>query len=148
MERPLVIHGSSMGGYGLAWMLALVGVLGGVAAVVSRIWARPAALTLWLILMGVAVGTIVVAEAISRRNVVEVSGDRIRWSFRQPPDQGDQPLSSLQKVEVFPSGARLVFEEGLVFASRAEFRRSDIKRLAEGLRGLGARLSDMGSAHQ
>jgi hypothetical protein len=101
---------------------------------------------LWLILMGVVVGTIFVAEAISRRNVVEVSGDRVRWSFRQPPDKGDQPLSSLQKVEVFPSGARLVFEQGLVFASRVDFRRRDIKSLVEGLRGLGAQVSDMGSA--
>src|SRR5712692_311690 len=146
MERPLVIHGSYMGGYGLPGTLALVGVLGAIAAVLSRIWARPAALTLWLILMGVAVGTIFVAEAISRRNVVEVRGDRIRWSFRQPPVKGDQPVSSLQKVEVFPSGARLVFEASMVFASRAEFRRSDIERLVEGLRQLGALVSDMGAA--
>ena len=75
MERPLVIHGSYMGGYGLPGALALVGVLGGIAAVLSRIWARPTALTLWLIVMGVAVGTIFVAEAISRRNVVQVGGD-------------------------------------------------------------------------
>jgi len=92
------------------------------------------------------VGTIFVAEAISRRNVVQVSGDRIRWSFRQPPDKGDQALSNLRKVEVFPSGARLVFEQGMVFASRAEFRRGDIKRFVEGLRGLGAQVVDMGTA--
>ncbi len=148
MQRPLVIHGSYMGGFGLPGALALVGVLGTVAAVLSRIWARPAALTVWLIVMGVAVGTIFVAEVVSRRNVVEASGDRIRWSFRQPVVNGDQALSDLRKVEVSPDGARLVFEYDAVFASRAEFRRRDIKRFVEGLRGLGAQVSDTGSPLQ
>lgn len=147
MRRPLVIHGSYMGGYGLPGALALVGVLGSVAAVLSRIWASPAALTLWLIVMGVAVGTIFVAEAISRRNVVEVNGDRVRWSFRQPAFKGDQALSDLLKVEVSLDGARLVFKYDAVFASRAEFRRRDIKGFVEGLRGLGAQVSDMGSGN-
>jgi hypothetical protein len=144
MERPLVIHGSFMGGYGLPGTLALVGVLGGIAAVLSRIWARPAALTLWLILMGVVVATIFIAEATSRRNVVEVSGDRIRWSFRQPPDHGDEPLPNLQRVDVFPSAVRLVFEDDFVVASRADFRRRDINRLVEALRQLGAQVSGSG----
>jgi hypothetical protein len=38
-----------------------------------------------------------------------------------------------------------VFEYDAVFASRAEFRRRDIKRFVEGLRGLGVQVSDMGS---
>ena len=141
-----MIHGSYMGGFGLPGGLVLVGVLGTVAAVLSRIWARPAALMVWLIVMGVAVGTIFVAEAVSRRNVVEASGDRIRWSFRQPVINGDQALSDLRKVEVSPDGARLVFEYDAVFASRAEFRRRDIKRFVEGLRRLGAQVIDSGSA--
>jgi len=148
MQRPLVINGSYMGGYGLPGALALVGVLGAIAAILSRVWARPAALELWLIVMGVAVGTIIGAEAISRRNVVEVGADRIRWSFRQPPDHGEQPLTSLQKVEVFPSGARLVLQDRMVFASRVDFRRRDIKRLVEGLRALGAQVGDMGGPRQ
>jgi hypothetical protein len=134
-----------MGGYGLPGGLAVVGLLGGINAVLARIWASQTALMVWLIVVGGAVLAIFFAEAVNRRNVVEVTGDRVRWSFRQPPATGDQPLSSLRKVEVFPSGARLVFEEGMVFASRAVFRRSDIKRLVEGLRGLGAQVSDMGS---
>ena len=129
-------------------MLAFIGVIGVIQAFLTRIWIGPAALTMWVILIGGAVVAMFVVEAISRRNVVEVTGDRIRWSFRQPPDKGDQPMSSLQKVEVFPSGARLVFEQGLVFASRADFRRRDIKRLVEGLRGLGAQISDTGSPLQ
>ena len=148
MEQRLVIHGSTMGDYGLPGMLAFVGVLGTIEAVLTRIWARPSALTVWVILIGVALATIFAVEAVNRRNVVEVSSERIRWSFRQPPESGDEPLSNLQKVEVFQSGARLVFEHGLVFASRAMFRRRDIKRLVEGLQQLGVQISDMTSARR
>ncbi len=144
MERRLVIHGSTLGGYGLPGMLAFVGVLGGINAVLTRIWARPAALTLWLIIVGGAVLTILFVEAVNRRNIVEVSGDRIRWSFRQPPVKGDQPLSGLRKVEVFSSGACLEFEEGRVCATRDMFRRRDINRLIEALRQLAAQVSGSG----
>lgn len=138
------MRGSYLGGYGLPGMLAFIGVIGAIEAVLTRIWIRPAALMLWVILIGGALVAMFVVEAISRRNMVEVSDDRIRWSFRQPPDKGDRPLSSLQKVEVFPSGARLVLQDRQVFASRAVFRRRDIKRFVEGLRGLGAQVNDMG----
>ena len=148
MERRLVIHGSFMGGYGLPGLLAFVGIIGVIQAVLNRIWARPAALVVWLILIGGAVVVILVAEGISRRNVREVSGGRIRWSFRQPPEQGDQALSSLQKVEVFSSAARLVFEDSLVVASRAVFRRRDINRLVEALRELGAQVTGGGLTWQ
>src|SRR5260370_18049749 len=57
MRRPLVIHGSYMGGFGLPGALALGGVLVTVPAVLSRIWARPAGLTVWLIVMGFSVRT-------------------------------------------------------------------------------------------
>jgi hypothetical protein len=144
MERRFVIHGSTMGGYGLPGMLAFVGALGAIEAVLTRIWARPAALTLWLIIVGGAVLTILFVEAVNRRNVVEVSGDRIRWSFRQPPVRGDHPLSDLRKVEVFSSGACLEFDEGRVCATRDMFRRREINRLIEALRQLGAQVSGSG----
>jgi hypothetical protein len=144
MERDLVIHGSSLGGYGVPGMLAFLGVLGTFAAVLDQIWARRSALVVWLILIGAALAILILVEAVNRRNVVEVKGDRIRWSFRQPPDNGDQPLSALSRVEVFPSGARLVFDGGPVFASRAMFTPRDIRRLVDGLRGLGAQVTQMG----
>jgi len=144
MERRLVIHGSTLGGYGLPGLLAFVGVLGGINAVLTRIWARPAARTLWPIIVGGAVISILFVEAVNRRNILEVSGDRIRWSFRQPPVKGDQPLSGLRKVEVFPSGACLEFEVGRVCATRDMFRRRDITRLVEALRQLGAQVSGGG----
>ena len=144
MERRLVIHGSTLGGYGLPGLLAFVGVLGGINAVLTRIWARPAARTLWLIIVGGAVISILFMEAVNRRNILEVSGDRIRWSFRQPPVKGDQPMSGLRKVEVFSSGACLEFEAGRVCATRDMFRRRDITRLIEVLRQLGAQVSGGG----
>ena len=146
MERDLVIHGSSMGGYGLPGMLAFLGVLGTLAAVLDQIWVRRSALVVWLILIGVALATLVLVEAVNRRNVLEVKGDRIRWSFRQPSEKGAEPLSALRRVEVFPSGARLVFDRGMVFASRAMFTPRDIRRLVNGLRGLGAEITQMGGA--
>jgi hypothetical protein len=127
-------------------MLAFVGILGAIQAFLYRIWIHPAALTVWMFLVGVAVITILGVEVVNRRNVVEVSRDRVRWSLRQPPDQGDLPLSDLKRVEISPSGARLVFQDGLVFASRADFTRHDIKRLVEGLRGLGAQVNRMDGA--
>ena len=135
-----------MGGYGLPGMLAFVGVIAAIEAILTRIWARPSALAVWIVIVGGALVGIFFMEAISRRNVVEVADERIRWSFRQPPEKGDEPISHLQRVEVLPSGARLVFMDGLVFASRAQFRRRDIRRLVEGLRGLGADVNDMGAA--
>ena len=146
MERGLVIHGSSIGGYGVPGMLAFLGVMGTVTAVLDKIWVRRSALVVWLILIGAALAMLIVVEAVNRRNVVEVKGDRIRWSFRQPPEKGDEPLSHLQRVELLPSGARLVFMERPVFASQTAFRRRDIKRLVEGLRRLGAEISDVGAA--
>jgi hypothetical protein len=148
MERGVVIHGSSMGGCGVPGMLAFLGVIGTVTAVLDKIWVRRSALVEWLILIGVALAMLIVVEAVNRRNVVEVMGDRIRWSFRRPPENGDEPFSQLQRVELLPSGARLVFMEGPVFASRAEFRRRDINRLVEALRRRGAQVSDMGAAQR
>lgn len=146
MERGLVIHGSTMGGYGVPGMLAFLGVMGTVTAVLDKIWVRRSAMVAWLILIGAALAILIFVEVVNRRNVVEVEGDRIRWSFRHPPEKGDEPLSHLQRVEVLPSGARLVFVEGPVFASRTEFRRRDIERLVEELRRLGAQVSEMGAA--
>ncbi len=142
MERPVVIHGSFLGGNGLPGMLAFVGVIGGINAVLTRIWVRPAALTVWLILIGGALATILFVEAVCRRNIVAVGRNRIRWSFRQPPEKGDEPLSNLQRVEVFSSATRLVFKDRLTAISRADFRRPDINRLVETLRGLGAPIND------
>ena len=141
MEHRTVIHGSYLGGYGLPGMLAFVGVLGAIAALGSQIWARRSALVVWLVVFGGAVITIFVLELISRRNFVEVDGGRIRWFFRQPPEQGDEPLASLQKVEVFPSAVRVVFMDGGFVAGRDDFRRSDLNRLVETLRDLGAHVS-------
>jgi hypothetical protein len=144
MERGVVIHGSSIGGYGVPGMLAFLGVMGTVTAVLDKIWVQPSALVAWLILIGAALAILIFVEAVNRRNVVEVKGDRIRWSFRQPPEKGDELLSHLQRVEVFPSGARLVFMDRPVFASRAEFRRRDINELVEALRRRGAQVNDIG----
>lgn len=148
MDRRLVIYGSYIGGYGLPGALALVGVIAAIQAVLTRIWARPSALAVWVVIVGGAVAAIFFAEVVSRRNVVEVADERIRWSFRAPPEKGDQPFSHLQRVEVFPSGARLIFIEGAVFANRTNFRPRDIKRLVDGLRSLGAQVNDMGAAQR
>jgi hypothetical protein len=148
VDGRLVIHGSFLGGYGLPGMLAFVGVIAAIQSVLTRIWARPSALAVWVVIVGGALLAVIFMEAVSRRNVVEVGDERIRWSFRAPPEKGDQPFSHLQRVEVFPSGARLVFIEGAVFANRANFRPRDIKRLVDGLRSLGAQVNDMGAAQK
>ena len=122
-------------------MLAFIGILGAIAALLSRIWARPSALAGWLIVFGGGVVTIFALEMISRRNFVEVVGGRIRWFFRQPPERGDEPLASLQKVEVFPYAGRVVFMDGGFVAGRDVFRRRDMNRLVETLRDLGAHVS-------
>ncbi len=141
-----MIHGSSLGGAGLPGMLAFVGVIGAINAVLTRIWVRPAALTVWLILIGGAVLAILFVEAVCRRNIVVVGRNGIRWSFRAPPEKGDEPLSNLQRVEVFSSATRLVFKDRLAAVSRADFRRRDINRLVETMRGLGVPINDMRSS--
>jgi hypothetical protein len=146
MERRLVIRGSFMSGYGFPGLLAFVGAIGAINAVLTRIWASRVALTVWLIIIGGGVVAIFAVEAISRRNVVEVRGDRIRWSLRQPPDKGDQPISNLRRVEVFPAAACLVFVDCTVAASGVDFRRSDLTRLVEGLRAMGATVDDLRSS--
>ena len=123
MERGLVIHGTTIGGYGVPGMLAFLGVVGAVRAVLDKIWLRRSALAEWLILLGVALAILVVIEAVNRRNVVEVKGDRIRWSLRQPAEKGDEPFSHLRRVELLPSGAPLLFMERPVFVSRDELPR-------------------------
>ena len=136
-----MIRGTTLSGYGLPGLLAFVLIVAGAQALLTQIWERPEALTIWLILVGGLVGMIFVVEAVNRRNVVEVSGDHIRWSLRQPPDKGDQPISNIRRVEVSPLGASLVFDGHEVVARRVDFRRGDFARLVETLRGMGVQVS-------
>ena len=141
VQPRLAIRGTIWGGYGLPGFLAFITVFGGLAGIFDRVWLSSSAMIGWLLLYFSAVGSVFVFEAINRRNVLEISGDRIRWSFRQPPQQGDEPVSGLKNVEVSPSGARLVFDSAFVFASGDMFRRRDIKRFVEELQRLGAQVS-------
>jgi len=76
---------------------------------------------------------------------VEVNGERIRWSFRQPPDRGDEPVANLRSVTIYPaSGALLEFAGGndRVMLGVGDFRTRDIIRVVEARRGLGVRVDD------
>lgn len=134
-----------MSGYGLPGLLGVVGVLGTINAVLTRIWASKDALTVWLIIVGGAVLLIIFVEVVNRRNVLEVGGERISWSLRQPPDKGHEPLSSLRTVELVPTEVRLVFERHTVIANRILFRRGDMRRFVEQLRGLGVQVNEQPS---
>lgn len=87
-------------------------------------------------------GTIVASQVIVRRTFVEVSSDGVRWFYRVPRQQGEEPLANLIKVERYASGAFLFFNGGAgrVAVSRSDFSNSEINRVVETLRGLGARV--------
>ena len=144
VDHGTVIRGSYMGGFGFPAGLTSVAILGGVAAVLSRIWVRPAGLVLWLILMALVVGTIIGVEVIYRRSFLEVRDGQIRWSVRQPPRQGEESMGSLRSVTIHRSGALLDFTGGAggVMLDIADFRRRDIIRIVDALRLSGVRVDD------
>lgn len=144
MERRVVIHGSNMGGYGTPGLLVVVAIVAVVTAALSPIRTNRTSLGVWLFLIVAFLAAIVWMELTSRRNVVEVAGGRVRWSFRQPPEKGDEPLTNLQKVNLFPSsGAQLVFPHKVAMVSRSDFTRGAVSRLVDALREGGTQVNEM-----
>jgi hypothetical protein len=140
MQRRIVIRGTQLGGYPFVLILVALPVL-----LTISIWLYPRELARWLISAGVLFIADLVLEAIGRRTFVEVKGERIRWSFRQPPTRGDEPIGNLRGVTIYPtSGALLEFAggSGRVVLGSDDFRIRDITRVVEALRGLGVRVDD------
>lgn len=133
-----VIHGSNLGGWALP-----VGFAGIAIALAATELLKPIRTTRSLfVYLGLATFLALVligAELLARRNVVEVAEDHVRWSFLQPPEHGDEPLTDLVGVVVWPqSGAELVFKKGKTMVSLADFPRWRVNRLVETLRSQGA----------
>lgn len=143
MKRRVVIHGAMLDG----WVTPL-GLLGiGIALLVTELL-KPIktgrSLFTWLALAAFLALVLIASELAWRRNVVELAGGRIRWSFRQPPERGDEPLENLQRVEVYAwSGARLIFKKGPVMVSLSDFPRRRVNRLVSALRDVGTPVTEM-----
>lgn len=144
MKHRVVIHGALLDGWATPIGLAAIAIALLVTEVLKPIRTSHSLFT-WLGLAGFLALVIIGAELMSRRNVVEVVGTRIRWSFVQPPERGDEPLADLQRVEVWPStGAQLIFKNRRTMVCLADFPRRRINRLVDALRQLGTPVSDMG----
>ena len=138
MQHVVVIRGTQLGGY--PFVLILVGLL--ILTPIS-IWLWPADDARWLISAGVIACADVAAEMIARRTFVKVDGNRIRWSFRAPPDKGEEPVGNLRSVTIYPQGALLEFAAGSrLMVGINDFRNRDTMRVVEALRGLGVRIDD------
>jgi len=149
MDQPVVIRGSTMGGFGTPVLLATIVVAAVITGLLSPITTSRRSLFLWLFLIGALSAAVVAFELVSRRNFVEVGGDRVRWFFRQPPEKGDEPLANLQWVELFPAaGARLVFRDRMAMVSLSDFPRRRVNRLVDRLRSLGVQVNDKGEARR
>jgi hypothetical protein len=142
MAGRVVIRGDQLGGYGLYFSICLIVVGAPLTALLSRVWASRASLLLWVIFWILIAGTIVASQVIVRRTFVEVSSDGVRWFFRVPRQHGEEPLANLISVERYASGALVFFNGGAgrVAVSRSDFSNSEINRVVETLRGLGARV--------
>lgn len=149
MDQPVVIRGSTMGGYGTPVGLAAIAVAAVMTGLLSPITTSRRSLFLWLFLVGALVVSVLAFELVSRRNFVKVGGDRVRWLFRQPPDKGDEPLANLQRVELFhAAGARLVFKDRMAMVGLSDFPRRRVNRLVDRLRDLGVQVNDRGEARR
>ena len=140
MDRRVVIR--SFGGYLLPGTIIFECLLLAVGAFISLHWHY--SLGGFWVMSGLAFVSSLVFMAITSRTFIDVDGYRVRWSFRQPPEQGDKPLSDLLRVEVFPgSGARLVFRNGLCMAGIDDFRWDQINHLTKALGEMGGQVTQM-----
>jgi hypothetical protein len=142
MAGSVVIRGDQLGGYGLYLSAGVIIVGAPLTALLSRVWVSRASLLLWVIVWIVFAGTLVAIEVILRRTFVEVTSDRVHWFFRQPRQQGEEPLTNLIRIETYPSAAVLFFNGGTgrITVGRTDFSSREINRVVEKLRGLGVRV--------
>ena len=137
MEQPaLVIRSRGLRGYVAAILGAFTAVWAAIAAVVFRVWARPAALVVWLILIGVCAIGAVGIEVLNRLDYVKLEGGRLRW--RQQEARGDQPVSAVRGIDHIGTGVRINFSAGQpLLLGGIEFRPEDIEKLVRALESPG-----------
>jgi hypothetical protein len=142
MAGRVVIRGDQLGGYGLYVSAGVIVVGAPLTALLSRVWHSRSSLLLWVIFWVVMAGALVAMQVIVRRTFVEVTRDRVRWFFRQPRQQGEEPLTNLIRIETYPSAAVLFFNGGTgrIAVGRPDFSSREINRVVETLRGLGVRV--------
>ena len=132
-ETALVIRSQGLRGYGASIVLAFTLVWAIIAAFLYRIWTRPAALTLWVILVVFCLIAAGAVEVVFRLNYVKVAHGQLRWRFRQG-DRGQRPLNAVREVERIGSSTRIVFSEGEpLLVSGMWFRPRDIDALISAL---------------
>lgn len=139
MVERVVIRGDLLAGYGIYLSAGVIVVGAPLTALLSRVWVNPSKFWLWVIFWIWIAGTLVACQVIVRRTFVEVSSDRVRWFFRQPRRQGDEPLTNLMRVERYPSAAILFFTggSGRIAFGIPDFSNREINRVVEMLRRLG-----------
>jgi hypothetical protein len=108
-----------------------------VAAFVFHIWARPAALDVWLILTGLCAVAAVGIEVINRLDYVKLADGRLSWWFRQG-GRGDQPVSAVSGIEPIGTGVVINFSDGApLMIGGVWFRPSDIEKLVGAVQSIG-----------
>jgi hypothetical protein len=138
--RRVKIHGDVLAGYFLPLFVAVFVVFVPVTGILARVWANPVGLKYWMIYWALFLVGSWILVAQMRRTFIEADADRVRWFFRQPRAEGDEPLANLTKIELLQSGAVLVFPDQVVMADIGNFSRRSIKRLVAGLQDLGVQI--------
>jgi hypothetical protein len=121
--------GAIMGGFTAAWAL--------ISAFVFQIWARPAALLTWLILICLCTIVGLWIEVINRLDYVKLAEGRLIWRFRQG-GRGDQPVSAVREISPIGTGVIISFSQGdpLVIGG-VWFRPEEIDKLVRAVESLG-----------
>lgn len=138
--RSVVIRGTMLGGYPFVLAPILLFIITPIS-----IKLYPADSVRWLVTAGILLIINLASLAVVRRTFVRVDGERIRWSFRRPPSRGDEPVTNLRSVTIYPmSGALLEFAGGAgrLMLGIDDFRTRDILKVVAALRALGARIDD------
>jgi len=126
-----------MGGFTALWAV--------IAAFVEQIWARPARLVVWLILIVLCAIGAVALEVVFRLDYVKVADGRLSWRFRQG-DRGEKPLSAVRRIERTGNSALILFGEGKpLLIGSVWFRPGDIDRLVGALESAGPGVVDPSS---
>jgi hypothetical protein len=138
MDRSLlVIRSRGLRGYGAAIIGGFTAVWAVIAAFVFQIWARPGALVVWLILIGLCAIAAVGIEVINRLDYVKLADGRLSWWFRQG-GRGDQPVSAVRGIEPIGTGVVINFSDGApLMIGGVWFRPSDIEMLVGAVQSIG-----------
>lgn len=139
MDRsPLVIRSRGLRGYGAAIVGGFTAVWAVTAAIVFKIWARPAALIVWLILVSLCAIAAVGIEVINRLDYVKLADGRLSWRFRQG-GSGSQPVSAVREIEPIATGVVISFSDGEpLLIGGVWFRPEDIDKLVRAVESPGS----------